>query len=127
MRDRVPNYVLVSRRIFQLRSTLKVDTQQLRVKTLRQLEQLFETASAIARGQIQWQQVNGKNQAITLKHRQMWARVAAYIAQIMNNIANGFDEKQIDEDLIELQRIVNEANTKGQAAPVEGAAASQSK
>jgi hypothetical protein len=39
----------------------------------------------------------------------------------MHNIAHGFDEKQIDEDLAELEKLVNEASKKGQAETVEGA------
>ncbi len=64
---------------------------------------------------------------ITLKERQGWTKVAAYIAQILQNITNGFDEKQVDEDLAELERLVNEANKKGQAEPVEGAVGSTAK
>lgn len=114
-------------RIFQLRCQVKLDTQQLRAKMIRQLEQLFDFASAIARGQVQYQRIEGKMHPITLKERQGWTKVAAYIAQILQNITNGFDEKQVDEDLAELERLVNEANKKGQAEPVEGAVGSTAK
>jgi DNA-binding protein YbaB len=82
---------------------------------MQQLEQLFDTASAIARGQIRWQRVGGKKQSITLKQRQMWARVAAYIAQVMNTISNGIDERQIDKDLDMLEKLVNEASEEAKA------------
>jgi len=49
---------------------------------------------------------------LKLKQRQMWTRVAAYIAQIINSAASGFDEKQIDEDLNKLEKLINEATAK---------------
>lgn len=103
---------------------MKLDTQQLRTKTIRQLEQLFDFASAIARGRVQYQRIEGKMHPITLKERQGWTKVAGYIAQILQNVTSGFDEKQVDEDLAELERLVNEANKKGQAETVEGAVGS---
>jgi hypothetical protein len=88
------------------------------------LQQLFDVASAIARGQVQYQRIGEKMHPITLKERQGWIKVAAYVAQIMHNIAHGFDEKQIDEDLAELEKLVNEASKKGQTETVEGAVGS---
>jgi len=55
---------------------------------------------------------DGEEVPITLKQRQMWARIAAYTAQIINSVASGFDERQIDVQLDELERLVNEAKTK---------------
>ena len=57
---------------------------------------------------MKWQRVEGEERPITLKQRQMWAHVAAYIGQIMGNLANGYDERQVDEDLAELERLVDE-------------------
>lgn len=111
-------------RIFQLRCQVRLDTQHLRTKTIKQLEQLFDFASAIARGQVQYQRIEGKMHPITLKERRGWTKVAGYIAQILQNVTSGFDEKQVDEDLAELERLVNEANKKGQAQTVEGAVGS---
>jgi len=111
-------------RIFQIRRRVKLDTQQLRTKTIKQLEQLFDFASAIARGQVKYQHVEGKTHLITLKERQGWTRVAGYIAQILQNIGKGFDEKQVDEDLAELEKFVNETIPEDQAKTVEDAAQS---
>ncbi len=58
---------------------------------------------------------------ITLKERQGWTRVAGYIAQILQNIGKGFDEKQVDEDLAELEKFVNETIPEDQTKTVEGA------
>ena len=108
MRARAPYNDVIARRIFQLRRRVKLDTQRLRTKTINRLDQLFASATLIASGQMKWQRVNGKEQLITLKQRQSWAHVAAYIGQIMGNLANSYDERQMDEDLAELERLVDE-------------------
>ena len=87
----------------------------MRTRTIERLDQLFAFATQIASGQMKWQRVDGKKQPITLKQRQMWAHVAAYIAQIMGNLANGYDERQMDEDLAELERLVDEIKKQSKA------------
>jgi len=54
----------------------------------------------------------GKQKKVTLKERRMWARVAGYVAQVMNSVAEGFDEREIDVQLDELERLVREAKAK---------------
>jgi len=108
--------IVVVRRISQLRKSVKFDTDRLRRKTIASLEQLFDVASDFARGRIKWQTQDGKASLVTIKQRQMWARIAAYVAQIMNTIANGIDERQIDKDLTSLERLVNEATAKNIAS-----------
>jgi phage terminase Nu1 subunit (DNA packaging protein) len=100
------------RRVATLKQSIKIDTQELRSKTIRNLEQLFDLAVTFAKGEIKTQTEKGKTVKVTLKQRQMWARIAAYIAQILNSIAAGFDEKQIDVQLDELERLVGEAKAK---------------
>jgi len=110
--DRISRNRMIIRRIAELKRTVKVDTQEIRSKTIRSLELLFDLAVAFAKGEIKTQKEEGKRVKVTLKQRQMWARIAAYIAQIMNSIASGFDEKEIDVQLDELERLVNEAKAK---------------
>lgn len=86
----------------------------MREKTLSNLEDLFEMATRIAKGDMKTLTLKGKATPISMKQRQMWARVAAYIAQIMNSIADGFDERSIDAQLDELERMVSEAKTKAE-------------
>ena len=120
----------VARRIFQLRKTFEVNTQQLRTKAIKRLEELFVLASDFARGTYKFQYSEGKREVLTVKQRQMWARIAAYIAQIMNTIANGIDERQIDKDLALLERLVNEATAKNsgsQSRSEDGQGANASK
>ncbi|MFH2111044.1 MAG: hypothetical protein ABIJ47_07275 [Candidatus Bathyarchaeota archaeon] len=109
----------VSSRIVTLRRIIRVDTQRMRERTLSSLEDMFELAIMIAKGEIKSQTVKDKQVPISLKQRQMWARVAAYIAQIMNSIAEGFDEKTIDASLAELERMVDEVKAKAEAGKTE--------
>jgi len=114
----------VARRIFRLRKTVEVNTQKIRSEVLRSLEEVFNLAVSIAKGEVKRQrESNGKEVPITLKQRQMWARVAAYTAQIMNSIAEGFDEREIDAQLDELERLVNEARSKAKAGETQEGAA----
>jgi hypothetical protein len=52
MKGRIAIKVLVPRRIFTLRRNVKLDPQKLRAKTVKQLEELFDIAAAIAKGLI---------------------------------------------------------------------------
>jgi hypothetical protein len=49
---------------------------------------------------------------MTPKQRQVWARIAAYTAQVMNSLTKSFDESQITQDLKRLETMVNEAMAK---------------
>ncbi|RLC80967.1 MAG: hypothetical protein DRI61_04620 [Chloroflexi bacterium] len=98
---------LLLKRIGKIQKRVKVDTQKLRRKLLRELEQIFNEAVKMARGEVT---VQGRE--LTVKQRQLWARVAAYTAQVMQSIAKGFDEREIDVQLRELRRLVDEAKAK---------------
>jgi len=104
--------MMIAKRLAELKETIRVDTQRIRGKTLDSLQELFDLAVALAKGKVKTQNEEGVAVKVTLKQRQMWARVAAYIAQIMNSVASGFDERQIDVQLDELERLVNEAKAK---------------
>jgi hypothetical protein len=107
----------VSRQIGQLRRALHVDTQHTRKKLVRRLEEVFETASDYARGKIKRvTDEDGKERPLTIVERQFWARIAAYTAQIINNVAKGIDERKIDHDLDNLARMLNEGKAEEEAA-----------
>ena len=105
--------VLVEKRILDLRQTAKqtgtnnIDTQLLRNTWIKKLDDLFCMASSMAEGKGQPKQIGDKPEIITPKERQMWAHVAAHIADVMGNLAKGYDERQFDDDLAELERIVD--------------------
>jgi hypothetical protein len=88
----------------------------LRSKTVKGLEDIFNLASAFALGTYKFQYDKGKREPITMKQRQMWARIAAYSASIINTIANGIDDRQIDKDLALLENLVNEATAKNESS-----------
>jgi ArsR family metal-binding transcriptional regulator len=88
-------------RIIKLRKAIQINTQKLRGKALQSLEELFNMAKDQA-----------KNEVLTIKQRQMWTRIAAYICQVINSVASGFDERQIDVQLDELESLINEAKSK---------------
>ena len=79
--------IVVLNRIARMRRIVRADMQKIRMKLLENLEEIFSIASRIARGEIRYQTVNGKPMKITLRQRQLWVRVAAYIAQIMISVA----------------------------------------
>jgi hypothetical protein len=120
---RIPGFtVQVERRICRLQRTAKVDTQDLRNRWIGELDDLFGMATSIAKGNVSQQQVGDKLQFITPKERQMWAQVAANIGMVMGNLSKGYDERQFDEDLDEMERLMGEikklhAEAAGQAGP----------
>lgn len=101
-------------RVIQLKRRVKIDTQRIRSNLLKHLEEIFNLAASLAKGDIKTMKVGDKRVKVSLKQRQMWAKVAAYTAQIMNSIAQGFDEREIDVQLDELERLVNEARAKAE-------------
>ena len=109
---KISRKIMIFQRVLKLKRRVEVDTQRMRGNALNNLEELFGLAVALAKGEVKTQTENGEVQKITLKQRQMWARVAAYIAQIMNSLAEGFDEREIDVQLDELERLVSEAKAK---------------
>ncbi|MEM3697393.1 MAG: hypothetical protein QXQ94_07845 [Candidatus Bathyarchaeia archaeon] len=106
--------LMITRRIAELREEYQINTQQLRTKTIQNLQELFNIAASLAKGETKTQTSNGKTEKLTLKQRQMWARVATYIAQTINSISSTFDERQIDQDLAKLEQMINEAAAKNQ-------------
>ena len=116
---KISRKIMIEKRVRRLRKSIKVETQEIRAKTLENLEEIFNLAASLAKGEVKTQTVDGLPVKVTIKQRQMWARVAAYIAQIMNSIALRFDERQIDVELDELERLINEAKAKGKDGEAE--------
>ncbi len=110
--------VQVYRRICHLQDNVKVDTQVMRDRWIGELDELFGMATSIAKGKVTQQQVGDKVQAISPKERQMWAQIAANIGMVMGNLSHRYDERQIDKDLDELERLLEE---------VKGAQANETK
>ena len=106
---------MIARRVEKIRRKVQIDTQKIRRDLLQSLKEIFKLASSLARGEFKTQTVDGEKVKVTLNQRQAWARVAAYTAQTINVIADGFDERQIDIQLDELERLINEAEARAEA------------
>ena len=105
--ERVALYLVKMRRVAH------VDSQTIRAKLLRQLDALFNLAYSIAKGEVKrLRDDEGKEYSVTPGQRQKWARLAAYTAQVMQNLSKGFDEKEFQTDLKKLERMVNEIRRK---------------
>jgi DNA-binding MarR family transcriptional regulator len=101
----------VKTRIGKARRTLKIDTQHTRRHLLEQLEKLFDLASDYARGEIKRvTDGDGKERSLTPKERQLYSRIAAYTAQVINSIVKGIDERQIDADLDKLEEMLHKTS-----------------
>lgn len=108
--------IVVKRRLEKLRLIVKIDSQKLRSNLIKQLNDLFRISSDLAR-----------TRTDDMKERQGWIRVAAYTAQVMEQLTKGYDERQVDKDLEELARmvdevekIIDEARAKNDAARSQG-------
>ena len=104
-----PDYGLqVERLMFNIRENVRLDMQGLRNKWITELDDLFATANAIAKGKVGQQQVGDKLQCITPKERQMWAQIATNIGSVMSSLAKGYDDRQFNEDFAHLEKLVDE-------------------
>ena len=97
-------------RVTTIRNEVKIETQRLRTRNLSMLEETFKVAANVARSEIRHQKINGKTVPISLNQRRRWARIAEHIAKTMNSIASNLNEREINLQLDELKKLVNEAN-----------------
>jgi hypothetical protein len=106
---RLQRVIVIKKRIHKLRATFKLDTQQLRYNLINRLTELFNDASHLA-----------KSRDIEVKDRQEWTRIAGYIAQTIESVSKGYDERQIDRDLAELEKMIDEAKAKRKDGQTQG-------
>lgn len=101
----------VSRRMETLRIEVEADTRRIREKALNILEEIFRAAARMAKGEIGHQRRNGKMVHVSLKERRMWLRLAEQAAQTIKTIASNFNEQEVNHQLTELEKLINEINT----------------
>jgi hypothetical protein len=106
----------VSSLIETIRNEVKTETQRLRMKTINRLEEIFNVAAKVGRGQIRHQRINGKMVPISLKQRRTWVKIAEEVALTVKSIASNFAEQEIHSQLNKLERLVNEATTTDQSS-----------
>jgi len=106
---RKPSFIIsVKRRLADIRETAKLETQFYRRKLVLRLHSIFNLATSIAIGETKQLRVGGKFECISAKERQMWAHVAAHVAEVIGKLSSSYDEKDFKEDLIELERQIDE-------------------
>jgi len=87
-------------RVARIADRFNVDTQRIRTGLILQLEALAEMTQQNA--------LDAHPASVEVK--QNWARLAAYISQVINSIGKTYDEAKIDADLEELQRLIAESS-----------------
>jgi hypothetical protein len=92
----------VQRRLTEIRDRYSLDTQHIRLELILQLKALAEMAN---------QKAIDTHPAKT-EEKQNWARLAAYISQVINSIGKTYDEAKVDADLAELEELVKKMNEK---------------
>ena len=112
----------ISRRVTQLRRYVQTETQRTRKKLMKRLEEIFDLAASLAKGEVKYLTEGGVKAKVTMKQRQIWARVAAYTAQIISSIAEAIDEHEIDTMLSELEALIDEARSKAEAGEAKAGA-----
>ncbi|MCW4006190.1 MAG: hypothetical protein NWF04_06305 [Candidatus Bathyarchaeota archaeon] len=88
----------LQRKIADVTKKFDGDTQHIRASLIQDLKRLQEIAV---------------NQVVSKrgpkgKEKQNWAKLAAYISQVINGVARNYDVAQIKSELEELRRVVGE-------------------
>jgi len=94
----------------QVKKSVESDTQRLRAKLLKKLEAIFNLAEESVKT------------ATTPRQKQAYMRIMGYIAQVMNSLSKTFDEAALTKDLEVLEKMIDEAITKGKDKGTQTAA-----
>ena len=98
------------------RRTLVESTQEIRAELICQLVDMFRLAFDYAKAK----------KGVTPKQRELFMRVMAYIAQVLNSLTESFDEAALTKDLEELEKMINEAVPKTEDTATQGTSATAS-
>jgi hypothetical protein len=85
-------------RIASIGEKVKLDTQRIRFELILELKALEEMA----------QQKAIDTHTLSVETKQNWARIAAYISQVINSISKTYDEAMIMEELEKLKKMAEE-------------------
>lgn len=94
-------------RIARIADKLKLDTQKIRFELILELKALAEMA----------QQKAIDTHPASVEAKQNWARIAAYISQVINSISKTYDEATAMEELERLEKMIEEATRGDEKAP----------
>lgn len=93
-------------RIASIADKVKLDTQRIRFELILELKALEEMA----------QQKAIDTHALSVETKQNWARIAAYISQVINSISKTYDEATAMEELEQLKKMIEEVSQKDEKA-----------
>ena len=79
-----------------------MSTQEIRSRLLVRLADIFELAYVFTQ----------TKKGGTPKQKELFMRVMAYIAQVMNSLTKTWDEAEVTRDLEDLEKMINEAMAK---------------
>ena len=71
----------------------QLETQKIRVKLISELEKIFDYSSRMAKA----------------TQDEAWMKFAGYVAQVINSLANSYDEVRFNEQLKELKQLIERA------------------
>lgn len=94
-------------RIARIAEKVKLDTQRIRFELILELKALAEMA----------QQKAIDTHPLSVETKQNWARIAAYISQVINSISKTYDETTAMEELDRLEKMIEEASKEDEKAP----------
>ena len=93
-------------RIASISDKVKLDTQRIRFELILELKALEEMA----------QQKAIDTHALSVETKQNWARIAAYISQVINSISKTYDEAMVLEELEKLKKMIDEMSKENEKA-----------
>jgi predicted transcriptional regulator len=106
-RTRRPTAKALQARIARIADKVKLDTQRIRFELILELKALAEMA----------QQKAIDAHPLSVETKQNWARIAAYISQVINSISKTYDEATALEELEKLEKMIEEASKEDEKAP----------
>jgi phosphosulfolactate phosphohydrolase-like enzyme len=100
---------IVELRLNQIQKIFEIKTQDLRVKLISDLERMFDMVTKIA-------------QSSHTENPEDWVKIAGYIAQVINSLADSYDEVRLNEQLKRLKELVEAAKKRagqiGEGTPI---------
>ena len=105
-RHRTLSTKMLQARIASISDKVKLDTQRIRFELILELKALEEMA----------QQKAIDTHALSVETKQNWARIAAYISQVINSISKTYDEAMVMEELEKLKKMIDEMSKENEKA-----------
>jgi hypothetical protein len=103
---KIPVNRYVEKRIAETMREMEAALNKLKRKMLKNLEEIFEIAGKIAKGEIKHQRVSGRMIKITIPQRRRWLLVAGQTTEIIKGMTENFNEKEIKTKLGELENLL---------------------